>query len=88
MAAVALCKEATGIVKEIIYDDANDAPGVPACVIVDFGKSFTRPSCFEEGCVPINPRTEQCETVHGAKDTNTTHSRIMIQLRLSYAWTI
>ena len=82
----------TGIVQDIIDDDdndCNDAPGVPACVIVDFGKSYTGPSCFEEGdevvtaggCVPIFPRTEQWETVDGGgKDKKTTHSR--------YAWTL
>ena len=66
-------------------DDANDAP---ACVIVDFGKSYTGPSCFKEGdtagCVPIFPKTEQWETVDGAKDKKTMHSCTMIPLRLSY----
>ena len=89
---VGLCNGATGTVIDIIYNSDNDAPGVPACVIVDFGKSYKGPrffqkkSSFGEGCIPIFPKTEYWETVNG--DKKTTHSRTMIPLRLSYAWTI
>ena len=38
---VGLCNGATGTVIDIIYDSVNDAHGVPACVVVDFGKSYT-----------------------------------------------
>ena len=89
---VGLCNGATGTVVDIIYHSDNDAPGVPACVIVDFGNSykgsrfFKEESDFGEGCIPIFPKTEYWETVNG--DKKTTHSRTMIPLRLSYAWTI
>ena len=33
----------TGTVIDIIYNSDNDAPGVPACVIVNFGKAYKGP---------------------------------------------
>ena len=47
---------------------------------------FSKKSDFSEGCIPIFPKTEYWETVDG--DKKTTHSRTMIPLWLSYAWTI
>jgi len=32
---------ATGIMKEIIFDDNKPAPGLCSCIIVDFGDSYT-----------------------------------------------
>lgn len=86
-----LCNGATGIVKEIIYDDNNPAPGLCSCVIVDFGDTYVGEPFFDDddskkGWVPIFPTTAEWETVEG--DSRKTHARTMIPLRLSYAWTI
>lgn len=86
-----LCNGATGIVKEIIYDDNNPAPGLCSCVIVDFGDTYVGEPFFDDDdskkeWVPIFPTTAEWETVEG--DSRKTHARTMIPLRLSYAWTI
>ena len=86
-----LCNGTTGIVKDIIFDDEKNAPGLCSCVVVDFGSSYTGESFFEndetkKGWVPIFPSTVEWDTV--ANDTRVSHSRTMIPLRLSYAFTI
>jgi hypothetical protein len=89
---VGLCNGATGTVVDIIYNSEIGAPGLPACVVVDFGSSYTGPSFFSvnsiynDGFVPVYPKTEHWETVDG--DQKTSHSCTMIPLQLSYAWTI
>ena len=43
-----LCNGATGIVKDIIYEEGTNAPALPKFVIVDFGLNYTGPQFFKE----------------------------------------
>ena len=47
---------------------------------------FSVNSIYNDGFVPVYPKTEHWETVDG--DQKTSHSCTMIPLQLSYAWTI
>ena len=64
-----------------------------SCVIVDFGDTYIGEPFFDnddddskKGWVPIFLTAVEWETVEG--DSRKTHSRTLIPLRLSYAWTI
>ena len=56
-----LCNGATGYVVELIFFEGRPPPGLPECVIVDFGENYTGPPLFgtedngRRGWVPIYP---------------------------------
>ena len=87
--SVGLCNGATGVVIETVYD--KSPPGLPRCVIVDFGERYKGPRFFagegRESWVPVFPKT--VEWGSAKKDgSETKHSRTMIPLKLSWAMTI
>ena len=89
-----LCNGATGVVKDIIYDEGKTAPALPRLVWVDFGANYKGDSFFPDdesrrGWVPIHPMTAKEHTNSTtAPEGYEEHTRTMLPLRLAWAWTI
>ena len=95
-----LSNGSTGIVKEIFYDTNRPAPQLPKFVFVDFGVQYTGRSFFpsndtRKGWFPIYPVENKCyspNTKLNCLDENNEKvfnesSRIMLPLKLCWAWT-
>ena len=81
----------TGTIMDIIYSPGVPPPGLPLCVIVDFGSGYSGQSFFNEdndrsGWVPIFPSYAEWSSMSNG-DTSS-NSRKMFPFRLCYAWTI
>jgi ATP-dependent DNA helicase PIF1 len=92
--AAGLCNGSIGTVVAIIYKDNEAPPQLPECVWVDFGEQWIGPPYFPEsmperkGWVPIAPMTAQAWTNNNNGDGFEEHTRTMLPIRLSWAWTI
>ena len=86
-----LCNGAVGTVVDIVYDDESIAPGLPVCVLVDFKDDYTGPPIwtppYSRTIIPIFPVTANWASPTGGGDL-VQHSRIMLPLKLSFAWTM
>ena len=87
-----LCNGATGTIVTILYDRNVPPPGLPKCIIVDFGESYIRKPFFhdhgQQGWVPIFPTTHSSNKTNGSTSKKIPSSRTMFPLCLCYAWTI
>ena len=95
--SIGLANGSTGVVKQIVWnstatdDTISDAANL--FVWIDFGEQYSGPSFFDEdesrkGWFPIFART----AIHTEADSSSrgykVHERIMLPLKLSWAWTI
>ena len=81
----------TGIIIDIVYSPDTPPPGLPVCVLIDFGDEYTGPSFFvdendKKGYVPIFSRYAEWSSVRNGDTVK--NSRQMYPFRLCYAWTI
>ena len=95
--SVGLCNGATGFVKGIVYEKDAAPPSLPLYTWVDFDNQYTGPSFFNrqdyperKGWFPIFPRKTNWWSPKKRKNKTgeDNHSRTMLPLRLSWAWTI
>ena len=79
-----LCNGATGIIKDIIYQEGTEPPVLPLSVIVQFDDNYIGPTICSETphCVPIIPVTSTSDTL------GTAYERQQLPLRLAWAITI
>ena len=90
---VGLCNGATGKVIAIVYNAECPPPGLPLYVIIDFGSAYSGPPFFGDdpsraGYVPIFPQCAEWYTPSASSNDFSTNSRVMLPIRLCYAWTI
>ena len=90
-----LCNGATGKVVDLIFSERRPPPGLPECVVIDFGENYTGPPLFGDqetirrGWVPIYPEYSEWYTSSCTSETGTeSNSQKMLPLRLCYAWTV
>jgi ATP-dependent exoDNAse (exonuclease V) alpha subunit len=81
----------SGKVVSIVYDEGVQAPNLPRCVVVDFGKNYKGPAFFggeeRSGWVPIHPMVAR-ELSKGTNGVFVENTREMFPLNLAWAWTI
>ena len=91
--SVGLNNGSVGIVKDIVFKPGVSPPELPFFIWVDFGAAYTGESFFgddegRKGWFPIKPVTFCHSTFNATTDKVVNHSRTMVPLRLSWAWTI
>ena len=94
LTSAGLTNGTVGVVKEIVYEEGEQAPALPKCVWVDFGDKYTGQSFFDEswghnGWVPICPITASVYSASEASPGGYKEStRTMLPFDVSYAWTV
>jgi ATP-dependent exoDNAse (exonuclease V) alpha subunit len=83
-----LVNGSVGTVVDLVYTTDQQPPALPQAIIVDFPE-YTGPEFFpgHPTWVPVPPQTAEWQSA-GANGDIVHHTRVMLPLRLSWAWTI